>query len=233
MSAATINLGRKDWLEYAADHAMKTEGALNFFRAAENVLSYAPSLFSQQSTLDTLSQLRSGADLLGAALSFPTLFKNIRDLRNHFSAWTEAKPEEGCHTFNKVVQEGFNTINTASQGTFFLHSAKVVDLGAFFPVLNGILQGTTILTDGWDLIEQIGETSVDELSAQLKMFRIAKFTSSVAIAVILLISIFYAALAESLVFVLLIASSIFVVASILSSIWKQMVDEQSALVKIK
>lgn len=231
MSTLAVNSSPKDCLDYLADYSTKREGALDFFRSVENVLGYAPYLFSEKSTLDALQHVRSGADLGGAALCFPALFKNVRDLRTHYAVWTTStKSEEVDAAFKELIKEGFNTTNTATQGTLFLHSANVFDLGAVFPVVSAIFQGTTIVTDGWDLIDQLMKTSEDELDSQLRMFKIAKYVSSVAMAVILLISLFYAALAESLVLVLLVASTVYVVSSILSFVWEEMINDKSKLI---
>lgn len=227
MCAAAVGASSKDCLDYLKSYSTTRKGSLDFFRAVENVLGYSPYFFSGQSTLDALQHMRSGADLAGAALSFPTLFENVHDLRKHYSVWTTStKAEESSAAFNELVKEGFNTTNTISQGTVALHSAKIVDLGAAFPVVNAILQGTTIITDGWDLIDQFMQNSQSDLESQLKMFKIAKFASSVAMAAILLISVFYAALAESLVLVLLAVSTIFVVSSILCFVWQEMINDK-------
>ncbi|HSX03122.1 MAG TPA: hypothetical protein VLG76_00145 [Rhabdochlamydiaceae bacterium] len=221
--AAVEELPPGDWFDRTADYFNPGDGPWDFFRFCENTTAYAPYLSLSEQTQNILSGVRAGADLFGSALSIPKFFKNISTLRKNIVEWKSAQLPEGlfgkiasAFKNSKVRYEFFNTINTASQAALCLSNAKIFDLKTRFPLVNGINQITTILTDGQSLYDDY--THRNEGDKHVKMLKIAKYASSVAIASLVLLGIFYAAILQELAFVVLFLCSVYVVSSILSEV---------------
>lgn len=207
----------RDLFDRTADYFNPGDGPWDFFRFCENTTAYAPYLPLSEHTQNILGRVRGGADLFGTALSIPKFFKNISTLRRNVVEWvnTRNKPE-GFNAALKVHYEFHNTINTASQAALCLHNARIFNLQTRVPLVNGINQATTIITDGQSLVEEV--QTRNEGNKNVKMLKIAKYASSVAIASIILLGIFYAAVLQQLAFVVLALCSVYVISSILSEV---------------
>lgn len=228
-----------DCFDRISKYATTTDGAWDVFRALENFFGYFPYLPFSASTQESVQQMRSGADLFGCALSIPSLFKNINDVRHSFADWrseaNDPSSEKSTEAFFKVVRESVKTVNTTGQAALCLNSANIIPLNGALSAVHGVFQASTIIADGWDLKDQIERVQNPEsdLDKQYGMLMIAKDIASVVGAAILLVSIFFAALAEGLVFVLLGLSTVYVVSSILAYITQEKIEDQKNPIGLK
>lgn len=224
---------KRDCLDLVAKSMTTKDGAGDLFRGLENLFGYFPYLPLEEGTQKTVQQMRLGADLCAAALSIPALFINVNELRHHVTDWLsscnkDATSQKVDGAFSRVVRESFLTANSATQAALCLHSARVVNLGEALSSFTGVYQASTIVTDSWDLTEQIErvQNPESELDFQYGMLMIAKDISSIIGAAILLVGLFFVALAEACVVILLGLSSVYVISSILAYIWKEKMEEQ-------
>lgn len=203
-----------DWFDRTANYFNPGDGPADCLRAIGTGAACGPYLRLSEPTQNILSRVRGGADIFVAAFSIPKFFKNISTLRRNHTEWLQEKQPSGA--FRKVFYEFFNTFNTASNGALGLHDAKIFNLNSRVSLVNGVSQVTTIITDGMSLQDEI--RTRHEGDKTIKMLKIAKYTTSVVIAAIVLLGIFYAALLQELAFVVLVLSSVYVVTSILSEV---------------
>ncbi|HSX12265.1 MAG TPA: hypothetical protein VLF61_02115 [Rhabdochlamydiaceae bacterium] len=210
---------QKSWFDYLADH-FNPGDAPDFFRVAETFTGYLSCLPVSDAVQAVLARVNEGASKCVAALSLPKLFKNVSDLKKEWFYWEQAPAGDpgNFQKATKVWYEFWNILNSGTQAALGLHSSKIFNFKNSVPGINGVCQVTTILTDGQTLVETWTENKGD-LTA--KCLRVAKYTSSVALAVILLLGIFYAALLQQLVFTILSLSMIYVVTSIIGGVYER------------
>lgn len=190
--------------------------AVDCFRAISISAESLSYLKLSTTTQEIVERVRSQSDAVGSFLSIPKFFKNISDLREKHFNWQQ---KGNFTTRFELWYQFVNIINTGSQAVLGLHAAKIVDLATRASVANGVNQVTTILTDGQSLYE---EYSTEKKGGKTeKWLRIAKYTSSVALGVILLLGIFYAALLQQMAFLIFSLSLTFVLTSILSELSKR------------
>lgn len=212
----------KDWFDHLADYFNPGDGPWDYFRFWENLTAYAPYFSLDAELQNLLSRIRGGADLFGSAMSIPKFFKNISDLRQHVYEWKIATlsriEQKTAEAWRKVRYDIFNAINTASQAALCLNNARIINLSSNAPLVNGVNQATTILTDGQSMIDEIDDIKAGKGDKTVKVLRVAKYLSSVVLATLILVGIFYAALLQQLVFVVLFLCSVYVLTSILSDL---------------
>lgn len=196
------------------------------------------------------NQVRTYTAIAGSALCGPQLVgyvtdlnKSVTDLKEAIALPTddEGRSQKVSKTARKATVGALDTVNSATELSLFLHTAEILHLGEAAPVTEGIFQITSGLSDLIDLVEQIKKLgryknkfenavgiekkSYFEHKFYRTMVQVAKDVFSVALASLALLSLFFGALFEGVVFIpfLVLGLSLFYIVAKISSYFYQMI----------
>lgn len=154
----------KDGLDRVAQYMESTSGAWDLFRIFDHAVQYLQNLPSlSEGFKDLSSGISKVVSLSGVSLSLPTLFSDVNTLRRKTGAFVSALelPHSDPLRRQKVLQSGKDAFvssmwltNTAAQATLFFNEAKLVKLGEYLPVVDGVYQGSALVSDGIEMVEQ-------------------------------------------------------------------------------
>ena len=161
----------KDGLDRVSAYTDSTSGAWDFFRVVNQATGYFKEIPSLSDSARQLFLKGSEAsNLSGISLSIPTIFSDLNTLRKKIGAFSEAQalPDDDPLRRQKVLQAGKGTFlsamwltNTVSQAGLFLHEAKVADLAQYVPAIDSVYQGSSLISDGAELVEQAYKLNSD------------------------------------------------------------------------
>ena len=225
-----------------------TSGAAHLFCTIDTAAKFFP-----ETALT--SKVRTYAASTGSVLCIPQFVEYVDDLKDNIYKLCDAKalPESDLERSNKIFKAALGTattsvdiVNCSAEFTLFLHDAEILPLGEAVPATEGIFQVTSAISDGVDLfatqIYKIGKyqnkleaTQVEEEKSyfQQKIYRtiiqIAKDILSISLAALALVSLFFAALLEGVVFIpplVLGLSALYIVAKVTSYFYQMILKEE-------
>lgn len=148
------------------------EGSADLLDAVQTVAQYVKALpltFAQldlaESFRSTVADGRSTLILLKIfGESFKLYHKTAHLLEVVQLPTSDARPAEIGVAAKRVVVQGADLANAASEGALFLHQKKWVDLGGALPWTTAVLNASTLLADGIDAYDQW--TGIEEIQWQ-------------------------------------------------------------------
>lgn len=244
---------RRDGFDHVATYLDSTTGAWDLFRVIDHALEYVKNIPSLSDSARNLTSKVSGAiSLSGISLSIPAIFTEANSFRKkiyQFAVSQDLPYSDGLR-HQKIVQAGKGAVlsgmslaNTVSQASLFLDQVKIVDLGEFLPTVDFIYQGTSLVTDGAELIEEAyklnlyqserprspRETAELEEKTWLSWMVVVKDVASVALAGIALVGIVFGIAASSMAVAapaVLVLTSVWLSMKIASYFYKQILEER-------
>lgn len=246
---------RRDGFDHLATYLDSTAGAWDLFRVIEHALEYFKNIPAlSDSTRDLTSKISGAINLSGISLSIPAIFTEANSFRKkiyQFAVSQDLPYSDGLR-HQKIVQAGKGAVlsgmslaNTVAQASLFLDQVKIVDLAEYLPTVDFIYQGTSLVTDGAELIEEAyklnsyqserprspRETAELEEKTWLSWMVVVKDVASVALAGIALVGIVFGIAASSMAVVapaVLVLTSVWLLMKIASYFYKQILEERRA-----
>jgi hypothetical protein len=154
----SLQAQEKDALDHVADYVNPT-GAWDVFRVFNHALSYLnfiPSIARQHSEL--VARVITVVDTAGISLSVPQIIFDGNTLRRSISNLITVKgpssnDREVAQAAKKSFLDAMNLTNALAQAALVIDQTKIVALKTVRLVaLNSVLQATTLITDGAELV---------------------------------------------------------------------------------
>ncbi|HEY2811137.1 MAG TPA: hypothetical protein VGJ00_07110 [Rhabdochlamydiaceae bacterium] len=205
----------KDLFDHTTDYFRSLNGAWDALRVGNHVgevVCSLPNLSAPQRVF--ASKVSDVLGTSGTALSLPRTLtdaanfrKSLQNIRSvqAVSPNHPAKDKLIAQAYKQSIFEGFNLVNTASQGALFLDQTSLMDLGKHLTPVTGLYNLTSIGADAIELADASGEiihynslspTTPDEkLTLQerkvLSWMKVVKSVPSIAGAALALIGIVF------------------------------------------
>jgi hypothetical protein len=154
----------KDHADHIAEYADTAKGAWDLFRVADCTLSHAKKVPSLAKRLPQLEKVQDVASSAGLGLSIPKTISDANNLRRSISSFKAARdlPDRDPLKTRKVAQAAKKSFldtaelaGTLSQVGTFINNVKIRDFNPLqLKVLDGINNGSTLITDGAELITE-------------------------------------------------------------------------------
>jgi hypothetical protein len=200
-------------------YVSSTSGAWDLFRAIDYTVSplkFATSL--SQEKRDYVHKVSSVMGASGIALSVPTAISDVISLKNSITDITKAKdtpnsdPERSkkvAQAYKRSVINGVDLGYTLCQTSSFLNDAQLVQLGNNLPIVRGVQQVTSLISDTNEIVEEAyklheysktdvrseREKSLLEAKKNLSWLKIAKDIPCLAMSALALVGIFFTSIA--------------------------------------
>ena len=246
---------RRDGFDHVATYLDSTTGAWDLFRVMDHALEYVKNIPTLTDAARELTSKVSGVvNLSGISLSIPAIFTEANAFRKkvyQFAVSQDLPYSDGLR-HQKIMQAGKGAIlsgmslaNAVSQASLFLNEAKIVHLADCLPTIDFIYQGTSLVTDGAELVEEayklnsyqserprsVRETTELEENRWLSWMVIVKDIASVALAAIALYGIVFGIAASTMAIVapvVIVVTSVWLMAKIASYFYKQTLEDRRA-----
>jgi hypothetical protein len=177
---------------------------------------------------------------------FPDLITNSYDFCCSLVALGEAVDDEVGGAFQKTIIDGLKVVNAGTEALGYAHDVCWIDIGKTATPVCAIFNVTTCITDGWEAFDEIYKMEkyqkkienapehrdYYESKLELAQLTIIKDVTSVAMAVIGLLSLVLGALVVELYVmmpIMLGLSTVCLAARILSCFYAKIVEEQKQL----
>ncbi len=246
---------RRDRFDHIATYLDSTTGAWDLFRLSGNVLDYIKN-FSPLSdgAFDLISKISGVISFSGISLSIPAIFTEANSLRKNVTRFVVSQdlPYSDGLRRQKIMQAGKGVVtgsmslaNVASQAVLLFHDLKVVDLAEYSPAVNFICEGSSLLADGSELIEEMlrirscswerppssCEIAEREEKMWLSSMVVLKDIASVALAAIGLVGIVFGIATSSMAFttpLVLSLTTVYLTMKIAGYFYKQVLEDRRA-----
>ncbi|MBI3237068.1 MAG: hypothetical protein HYZ48_05160 [Chlamydiales bacterium] len=235
--------GGRDGFARTADYFSTTQGAWDFFRICDQILECAKKIpCLSASSLASLSKTSKVVNLSGISLSMPLLISGINTFRKDIATFAASRhlPQGDPLRDRRITQagrdallSGINLGNTTSQAALFAHQANLINLGRAVPGIDTLYQGSSIVLDGAELIQESYKLSTyvrgDADRKRLSCMVIAKDVASIGTAVLALVGIFFSltvTAAAVVAWATFFLSAVWLASKIASHFYGQIVQER-------
>ncbi|MBX3718520.1 MAG: hypothetical protein KF898_02590 [Parachlamydiales bacterium] len=244
---------QRDGFDHVATYLDSTTGAWDLFRVIDHALEYVKNIPSlSDGTRELTSKISGAISLSGISLSIPAIFTEANSFRKkvfQFAASQDLPYSDGLR-HQKIMQAGKGAVvsgmslaNAISQASLFLNEVKIVNLAELLPTVDFIYQGTSLVTDGAELIEEgykinsyqseqprtPRETAELEEKTWLSWMVVIKDVASVATAAIALVGIVFGIAASSMAVVaplVLVLTSVWLSMKIASYFYARILEDR-------
>ncbi len=251
----TPSLTRRDAFDHITTYLDSTTGAGDLFRVIDHALECVRNILSlSDAALDLTSKVSRVINFSGISLSIPAIFTEANSFRKKIFQFVVSQnlPYSDGLRHQKIVRAGKGAAlsgvslgNAVAQATLFLHQVKIVDLAGYLPTVDFIYQGTSLVADGSELIEEAykintyrserprspREAAELEKKTWLSWMVVIKDVASVALAAIALVGIVFEITASSMTVVaplVLGLTTVWLSMKIASYFYKQVLEDRRA-----
>lgn len=227
-----------NWLDYVQDYCKDPSRMRDTADLTSHAIGWMNQMPLSDATLSTANTIRDHAKKVSGGLSIPLLASTGIDFF-----------KKGFND-SEVAKRGLELIGRSADAALFLDSAKIVNLkGAALPV-EGAMWGAGGLYDVWDLVQQVRDSEIHGANMEkatapeakdlhrskryLANLTIIKNVTSIALAVIAIISLIFGYMAMGVMIVpivFLALSTLFVVLNIVTYFYGRMVEDQQKLLE--
>jgi hypothetical protein len=185
---------KKDAYDYVASWASTREGAQNFAKALSHVAQAAERFPLKQTHQVFVASLKAAADGAASLLYMPSFVTGSNDFRHSLRACSRS--DDFKASAKKAGLDGLSLANTGCDVMYFLDAAKLLNLGRAAPFVGTVFNLTSLVTDGVQLVEECRGSDVaavqdiEQMQKKHRMVRVARCASSVAMAMLGLISLY-------------------------------------------